>query len=141
VKEAKEGEVQLDDNFHAYLQLSPLFLSEGSKRLLNASVFNDTIFLTAINVMDYSLLVGVDEAAQRLVVGIIDYMRPYTMDKQAEFYYKSALDRVALKASHEAPTVIPPPEYKQRFRNAMARDFLAAPSKLSVLRQARDPAS
>jgi hypothetical protein len=59
------------------------------------------------------------------------------MDKQAEFLYKSAMDRVALRPAHDAPTVIPPPEYKLRFRHAMARDFLAAPSKLSVLRQAR----
>ena len=139
VKEAKEGDVQLDDNFHEYLQRSPLLLAEGGKRLLSASVFNDTVFLTAFNVMDYSLLVGVDEAAGRLVVGIIDYMRPYTMDKQAEFYYKSAMDRVALKATYDAPTVIPPPEYRQRFRQAMSRDFLASPSKLSVLRQPRDP--
>ena len=134
VKEAKQGDVQLDDNFHAYLQRSPLLLSEAGKRLLSASVYNDTVFLTALNVMDYSLLVGVDEAAGRLVVGIIDYMRPYTMDKQAEFYYKSAMDRVALKPTLDAPTVIPPPEYRQRFRHAMARDFLAAPSKFSVLR-------
>ena len=44
-----------------------------------------------------------------LQVGIIDYCRQYTMDKQAETYYKRAIDRVAMKATIEAPTVIAPP--------------------------------
>ncbi len=34
IKEAKRGDVQLDENFHAYVQQSPLFLSEAAKNLL-----------------------------------------------------------------------------------------------------------
>jgi 1-phosphatidylinositol-3-phosphate 5-kinase len=36
---------------------------------------NDTLFLSIINVVDYSILVGMDEQRNELVVGIIDYMR------------------------------------------------------------------
>jgi 1-phosphatidylinositol-3-phosphate 5-kinase len=36
---------------------------------------NDTLFLSLINVVDYSILVGVDEENRQLVVGIIDYLR------------------------------------------------------------------
>jgi len=134
VKEAKRGEVQMDDNFHAYIQHSPFYLSEEAKRLLTVSIFNDTVFLTKVNVMDYSLLLGIDEENSRIVVGIIDYVRQYTMDKQAETYYKMAIDRVAMKSGQADPTVIAPPEYRTRFREAMARNFVAAPAFLALER-------
>jgi hypothetical protein len=73
-------------------------------------------------------------------VGIIDYIRQYTMDKQAETYYKIAIDRVAMKSSTDSPTVIAPPEYKKRFREAMSRNFLASPPKFTVAREALQPA-
>ena len=38
-------------------------------------MLNDTLFLSIINVVDYSILVGMDEDKNELVVGIIDYMR------------------------------------------------------------------
>ena len=34
--------------------------------------------------MDYSLLVGKDETTNKLVVGIIDYLRPFSLDKLLE---------------------------------------------------------
>ena len=137
VKEAKAGDVQLDDNFHAYIQQYPLYLTEEAKRLLTVAIHNDTVFLTKINVMDYSLLVAVDEVSNKLVVGIIDYIRQYTMDKQAETYYKKAFDRVSmgvLKGSADGPTIIAPPEYRDRFREAMTRDFIAAPGIFTLRR-------
>jgi len=50
---------------------NPLYLREHSKKLLNDSLYNDTLFLGKNNVMDYSLLVGFDEEKQELVVGIV----------------------------------------------------------------------
>jgi 1-phosphatidylinositol-3-phosphate 5-kinase len=64
------------------LQQYPLYLTEEAKRLLTVAIHNDTVFLTKNNVMDYSLLVAVDESSNKLIVGIIDYIRQYTMDKQ-----------------------------------------------------------
>ena len=46
-------------------------IKEAGKALLSLSIFNDTLFLEKVNVMDYSLLVGIDVENQELVVGII----------------------------------------------------------------------
>ena len=45
--------------------------------VLGKAIAHDTEFLAAKDVMDYSLLVGVDDK-QELVVGIIDYIRTFT---------------------------------------------------------------
>ncbi len=36
------------------------------------------LFLSNLNVMDYSLVVGVDAERKELVVGIVDYIRTFT---------------------------------------------------------------
>lgn len=50
---------------------SPLFIRSHAKETLRGSLHNDTLFLSRLDVMDYSLLVGIDEEAQELVVGIV----------------------------------------------------------------------
>lgn len=55
---------------------------ESSKTLLNIGIINDTLFLSIVNVVDYSLLVGVNEETKELVVGIIDYFRCYDIIKK-----------------------------------------------------------
>lgn len=59
-----------------------------SKSQLGMAVWNDSLFLAALNVMDYSLLVGVDEQNNVLVCGVIDYLRRYTWDKSFESWVK-----------------------------------------------------
>lgn len=51
--------------------LLPFYLREHSKRILRGALYNDTKFLEDINVMDYSLLVGVDAQTHELVIGIV----------------------------------------------------------------------
>ena len=51
--------------------LNPFYLREHSKRIMRGALFNDSRFLTEINVMDYSLVVGVDSQNSELVVGIV----------------------------------------------------------------------
>lgn len=41
------------------------------KRILRGAFLSDTKFLADINVMDYSLIVGVDSSKNELVVGIV----------------------------------------------------------------------
>lgn len=79
--------------------------------------------LQSINVMDYSLLVGVDKQRRELVFGIIDYLRQYTWDKQLETWVKTSL----VVPKNALPTVISPKEYKKRFRNFMTKYFLTVP--------------
>ncbi|CAM9285347.1 unnamed protein product [Heterosigma akashiwo] len=88
---------------------------------------NDSLFLSLTNVIDYSILVGIDEERQELVVGIIDYMRQYDILKKVERVGKS----VGMIAGQAAPTIIQPPSYRERFREAMSRYFMAVPDKWS----------
>ncbi|KAI2641103.1 hypothetical protein GGS21DRAFT_502970 [Xylaria nigripes] len=121
----EQNEVLLDENMVEYIYESPLFAREHSKKLLRASVFNDTLFLARQNVMDYSLMIAVDEVKKELVVGIIDCIRTYTWDKKLESWIK---DRGFAGGGRNRPTVTSPKEYKSRFREAMSRYILQAPN-------------
>lgn len=114
----EQNEVLLDENMVEFISESPLFAREHSKKLLRASVWNDTLFLARQNVMDYSLMIAVDEDRKELVVGIIDCIRTYTWDKKLESWIK---DRGFAGGGRNRPTVTSPKEYKNRFREAMAR--------------------
>ncbi|MCJ1471941.1 1-phosphatidylinositol-3-phosphate 5-kinase [Lambiella insularis] len=116
----EQNEVLLDENMVEFIADSPLFVREHSKKLLRASVWNDTLFLSRQNVMDYSLMIAIDENRKELVVGIIDCIRTYTWDKKLESWIK---DR-----GKNRPTVTSPKEYKSRFREAMGRYVLHAPN-------------
>ncbi|KAL1957603.1 hypothetical protein VTO42DRAFT_5714 [Malbranchea cinnamomea] len=121
----ERDEVLLDENMVEYIYESPLFAREHSKKLLSQSVWNDTLFLARQNVMDYSLMIAIDENRQELVVGIIDCIRTYTWDKKLESWIK---DRGFAGGGKNRPTVTSPKEYKSRFREAMARYVLHAPN-------------
>ena len=68
--------------------------------------------------MDYSLMIAIDEEKRELVVGIIDCIRTYTLDKKLESWIK---DRGLAGGGRNRPTITSPKEYKSRFREAMAR--------------------
>ncbi|KAK6380163.1 Mitochondrial distribution and morphology protein 12 [Exophiala oligosperma] len=121
----EKNEVLLDENMVEFIYESPLFTREHSKKLLRSSVHNDTLFLARQNVMDYSLMVAIDEVRKELVVGIIDCIRTYTWDKKLESWIK---DRGFARGGKNRPTVTSPKEYKRRFREAMNRYVLEAPN-------------
>lgn len=85
--------------------------------------------LQSIDVMDYSLLVGLDEENHELVLGIIDFMRQYTWDKHLETWVKAS--GILGGPKNASPTVISPKQYKKRFRKAMAAYFLMVPDQWS----------
>lgn len=120
----ERDEVLLDENMVEFIYETPLFAREHSKKLLGQSVWNDTLFLGRQNVMDYSLMIAIDDKRSELVVGIIDCIRTYTWDKKLESWIK---DRGFAGSSRNRPTVTSPKEYKGRFREAMARYVLQAP--------------
>ncbi|QIW97098.1 hypothetical protein AMS68_002616 [Peltaster fructicola] len=113
-------EVLLDENLVETIFESPLFVREQSRRLLQASVWNDTLWLCKQNVMDYSLMAGFEDDGHQLVVGIIDCIRTYTWDKRLETWMK---DRGKNK-----PTITSPRDYRNRFRVSMMQYVLQAPS-------------
>ncbi|XP_024987357.1 putative 1-phosphatidylinositol-3-phosphate 5-kinase FAB1C isoform X2 [Cynara cardunculus var. scolymus] len=119
----------LDMNLLEALRTKPIFLGSKAKRSLERAVWNDTSFLASIDVMDYSLLVGVDEESKELVLGIIDFMRQYTWDKQLETWVKAS--GILGGPKNASPTIISPKQYKRRFRKAMTSYFLTVPDQWS----------
>ncbi|KAI8937452.1 hypothetical protein NX059_005174 [Plenodomus lindquistii] len=117
----ERDEVLLDENFVDIIYSeTPIFVREHTKKLLKASVFNDTLFLSQNNVMDYSLMAGFDDTNREIIVGIIDCIRTYTWDKKLESWIK---DRGKNK-----PTITSPKDYRNRFRIAMEKYILQAPN-------------
>jgi len=126
---------------HMYIlaaHLSPFYFREHSKRILRGALYNDSKFLADINVMDYSLVVGVDSQRNELVVGIVgefqsrcvdrdccwlesDYIRTYTWDKKLESWVKESAFLGG--AARGEPTIVTPKQYRQRFCSAMERYF------------------
>ncbi|KAL5228542.1 hypothetical protein ABZP36_016807 [Zizania latifolia] len=124
VIDSKDPEnVLLDQNFIEDMRVMPIYIEGKTKILLERAIWNDTSFLSRMNVMDYSLLVGVDKQKKELVFGIIDYLRQYTWDKQLESWVKTSL----VVPKNLSPTVISPKEYKIRFRAFMSQYFLSIP--------------
>ena len=87
------------------------------------------MFLQSVDVMDYSLLVGVDDERKELVLGIIDFMRQYTWEKQLETLVKAA--GIFSGPKNASPSIISPKQYKKRFRKAMTAYFLTVPDHWS----------
>uniref|UniRef100_A0A7N1A8F9 1-phosphatidylinositol-3-phosphate 5-kinase n=3 Tax=Kalanchoe fedtschenkoi TaxID=63787 RepID=A0A7N1A8F9_KALFE len=122
-----ENKVLLDTNLLETLRTNPIFLGSKAKRSLERAVWNDTSFLASVDVMDYSLLVGVDNESKELVLGIIDYMRQYTWDKHLETWVKAS--GILGGPKNASPTIISPKQYKRRFRKAMTTYFLTVPDQ------------
>ncbi|ODO05657.1 hypothetical protein I350_04716 [Cryptococcus amylolentus CBS 6273] len=123
------NEVLLDENLMEIVYKHPLYLREQAKRILRTALFNDTLFLSNLNVMDYSLVVGVDAEKHELVVGIVDYIRTFTWDKKLESWVKD------LGAGGKGePTIVTPKQYKLRFRTAMERFYFPwVPDRWTVI--------
>lgn len=115
--------VLLDENLVRLLRKSPMYIRHHSKNILSAAIHNDSLFLTSHSVMDYSLLVGIDDEKKEFVVGIIDYIRPYTWDKIIENVVKS------VGGHGKMPTVVSPNIYRERFCDKMSQYFLCVPDR------------
>lgn len=101
----------------------PIYLREGSKRLLRQALLHDSHFLAQCDVMDYSLVVGVCEGRSELRVGIIDFIRTFTFGKKAESFLKEAVGG----HGSEAPTIIDPKQYRARFLAFLDSVLLLSP--------------
>ncbi|KDR85635.1 hypothetical protein GALMADRAFT_234626 [Galerina marginata CBS 339.88] len=123
----RENEVLLDENLVEAAHLNPFYLREHSKRILRGALYNDSKFLADINVMDYSLVCGVDSRNNELVVGIVDYIRTYTWDKKLESWVKESAFLGG--AGRGEPTIVTPKQYRQRFISAMERYFPLVPDR------------
>ncbi|KAL1712815.1 hypothetical protein EV715DRAFT_259118 [Schizophyllum commune] len=123
----KLNEVLLDENLIETMHERPFYVREHSKRILRGALLHDTRFLADINVMDYSLVCGVDSASDELVVGIVDYIRTYTWDKKLESWVKESAFLGG--GGRGEPTIVTPRQYRSRFLAAMERYFPMVPDR------------
>ncbi|KAI3617565.1 hypothetical protein CBS9595_003474 [Malassezia furfur] len=121
----REYEVLLDENLVRMSRTSPILVREYSKRILRAALYNDSLFLTDMNVMDYSLIVVLDAKRNELVIGIIDYLRTYTWDKRVESFVKETA--ILGGGGKGEPTIITPRQYRMRFLTFLDRYFWMTP--------------
>uniref|UniRef100_A0A158P7A5 1-phosphatidylinositol-3-phosphate 5-kinase n=1 Tax=Angiostrongylus cantonensis TaxID=6313 RepID=A0A158P7A5_ANGCA len=120
--------VLLDENLMKDLWNKQLYIYPHAKAALNQAISNDSHFLSSQHVMDYSLLVGVDETNGELILGIVDYMRTYTLDKKLESWVKI----VAIPGAH-LPTILSPEMYCTRFSDAIDTYFPVIPDQWTGL--------
>ncbi|KAF9918276.1 1-phosphatidylinositol-3-phosphate 5-kinase [Lobosporangium transversale] len=118
----KENEVLLDENFSEFMSESPFFIREHAKLQLSKSLQHDCQFLQRFNIMDYSLLVAVADDRQEILVGIVDFIRPFTWDKKLESWVKDAV-------GSQEPTIVSPAQYCKRFCAAMDRHLDMVPDR------------
>ena len=117
--------VLMDENLLRMACEKPFYVRQNTKSALINAVQDDAKFLCEIKVMDYSLLVGKDEITNELVVGIIDYLRPFSIDKMIESQVKKTSGY--FQGTAEDPTVISPQAYQNRFIAAMDNYFILLP--------------
>ncbi|KAA6403532.1 MAG: putative 1-phosphatidylinositol 3-phosphate 5-kinase [Streblomastix strix] len=129
----KQPAVLLDLNYLELMFRRRLILEDREWTHLMQAAERDSRFLRSMSIVDYSLLVGVDEKNNKIICGIIDYIRQYTWDKRLESKIKKS---GILGQGSVLPTIIEPREYCKRFLDAMRSYFTAIPSryqKISLL--------
>ena len=119
-KNKKNGKILLDTNFIEDNKGEPLFLDFDNFKILNQALINDCLFLKKESIIDYSLLIIYEInndkenknefEIKKIRMGIIDYLRKYTWDKQIESYGKKLIHGFA------NPTIINPENYSERFK-------------------------
>ncbi|KAJ5074987.1 1-phosphatidylinositol 3-phosphate 5-kinase-related [Anaeramoeba ignava] len=84
-----------------------------------------------MKVMDYSLLVGIDDKNHQIIIVVIDYLRQYTWDKQLESWVKrTGLVGGGQKAKPQL--LFSPEDYKNRFQKYIQKYFQILPTKFTV---------
>ncbi|KAI8882619.1 hypothetical protein K501DRAFT_251026 [Backusella circina FSU 941] len=99
-------------------------VNEQSKAMIQTAIQNDTEFLSKSNIMDYSLLVGIDKEKGEMTAGVVDFIGTYTWYKKIESRSKSTL-----RSSRKEVTVVPPEQYKERFDREVCDYFIPVPGK------------
>ena len=114
----KNDQVLLDTNFKEDRNGDVIVIDKASMEILASAVHNDSLFLSKINVIDYSMLLIKNDNDKTLRMKIIDYIRKYTWDKQLERVGKTIINGL------NAPTIISPNDYKERFKKVITDFFI-----------------
>lgn len=121
-KKIKQNSPQtlLDTNFKIDRNNEPIALLEQDFKYFKKACENDSNFLSEHNLIDYSLLLIIDTNNKKVRLGIIDFLRIYTWDKQLEHMSKIVINAGVI------PTITNPNDYKERFINALMKFFFSA---------------
>lgn len=140
-----KDDVLLDGDLRSLWKNEPIIVDGPLLDFLRLSLDNDTLFLSALDSVDYSMILSFETTdsfnseLDCLSVGIVDYLRPFTWDKRLESVVKSintniisVRDRIPwrmggaqLQDAHKGsalelentPTIIRPDLYARRFRS------------------------
>ena len=147
VKEKENNKVLMDTNFLEDFCGEPLALDQKIYTLFLCSISNDTKICRTMGVIDYSLLCvivdhkddsndeDIDKDNDNKIVfekgnnegkikyirlGVLDYFRKYTWDKQLETLGKTIMHKF------NSPTVINPKKYDERFFKKLSSYFIGS---------------
>ena len=107
-----------------------------TKSTIMEALKSDSQFLAEQNIMDYSLLIGVDNKKKELIIGIIDAIGAFTIAKFIESagkHSKQAIFNPTQSTRTSKVTILPPIEYQKRFIDAMERYFYPCPDKWTAI--------
>ncbi|KZT58410.1 hypothetical protein CALCODRAFT_468352 [Calocera cornea HHB12733] len=102
---------------------APVYVTPHSRLVVREAIRSDAAFLTSANIMDYSMLLGVDDQDHTIACGLVDTIGSYNVAKTLEYTAKQSLK------SGKDVTVMPPAEYEARFVSAMESYLIACPDK------------
>ena len=114
----RKNQTLLDTNYKIEQNGEPLALKAADKKFLDIAFENDSKFLKKHNLVDYSLLLIMDQEKNIVKMGIIDYLREYTWDKKVETVAKK------ITKGGATPTIVSPSDYRDRFKKAMSKYFM-----------------
>jgi hypothetical protein len=121
VSSSTDNLVLFDSDLMSWTRGFPLPLTDAAKRHLDAALRRDCDFLSEAEIIDYSLLVGVDIESGQIRIGIVDYLRRFDIVKRVENRVKA----VAQLATNVEPTVVQPSRYGERLLRASERYFMS----------------
>ena len=148
IKVKENNKVLMDTNFVEDFNGEPLPLDQKIYTLFLCAISNDTKICRNMGVIDYSLLCiiidyndeenkekdedklkelkmiynkGDNEGKIKFIrLGVLDYFRKYTFDKQLETLFKTIVNKF------NTPTVINPKKYDERFLKKLSKYFIGS---------------
>lgn len=117
-KENLKGKTLMDTNFDLERNGDLLPLVDHPKLDFFDVIERDCNFLRQQEIVDYSLLLILDEENRVVVCGIIDYLRKYDLIKKLEHQIKK------LQYLGEDPTIVKPEVYANRFIESLRRRIM-----------------
>lgn len=108
--------IGLDTNLMIDRNCEPFFIDNSSYQAFDKTIRADSGFLSQHLVVDYSLLLIVDNNKRVLRLGVIDYFRIFDWKKLVEKKFKELI-------KGDRPTIIKPSEYQERFLKTITKRF------------------